>query len=87
MQWNKEILRGARLKTKLSQTALASELGVHFRIVQNWEKRNNTNPDYCKSSFRQNTRCLRYPRLCAQRRIQQGGSSIGCFYGTEQKAY
>lgn len=38
MQWNKEILRGARLKAKLSQTALANELGVHFRIVQNWEK-------------------------------------------------
>lgn len=38
MQWNKEILREARLKAKLSQTALASELGVHFRTVQNWEK-------------------------------------------------
>ena len=38
MQWNKETLREARLKTKLSQTALANELGVHFRTVQNWEK-------------------------------------------------
>ena len=38
MQWNKETLRKVRLKAKLSQTALASELGVHFRTVQNWEK-------------------------------------------------
>lgn len=38
MQWNKETLREVRLKAKLSQTALASELGVHFRTVQNWEK-------------------------------------------------
>lgn len=38
MQWNKESLREARVKAKLSQTALASELGVHFRTVQNWEK-------------------------------------------------
>lgn len=32
------MLRGARLKAKPSQTALASELGVHSRTVQNWEK-------------------------------------------------
>lgn len=38
MKWNKDTLREARLKLKLSQTALADELGVHFRTVQNWEK-------------------------------------------------
>lgn len=38
MQWNKDTLREARLKAKLSQTALVSELGVHFRTMQNWEK-------------------------------------------------
>jgi transcriptional regulator with XRE-family HTH domain len=38
MQWNKETLKEARLKTKLSQTALAEKLGIHFRTVQNWEK-------------------------------------------------
>ena len=37
MQWNKETLKEARAKAKLSQTALAGELGVHFRTVQNWE--------------------------------------------------
>lgn len=38
MQWNKDILKEARLKAKLSQSSLADELGVHFRTVQNWEK-------------------------------------------------
>lgn len=38
MQWNKDVLKEARLKTKLSQTALAEKLGIHFRTVQNWEK-------------------------------------------------
>ena len=38
MQWNKDTLKEARTKVKLSQTALAGELGVHFRTVQNWEK-------------------------------------------------
>ena len=38
MQWNKDTLKEARTKAKLSQTALADELGVHFRTVQNWEK-------------------------------------------------
>lgn len=38
MQWNKDTLKEARLKAKLSQSALADELGVHFRTVQNWEK-------------------------------------------------
>ena len=38
MQWNKDILKESRTKAKLSQNALADELGVHFRTVQNWEK-------------------------------------------------
>lgn len=38
MQWNKDTLKSARQKAKLSQTSLADELGVHFRNVQNWEK-------------------------------------------------
>lgn len=38
MQWNKDTLRETRLKSRLSQTALAEGLGVHFRTVQNWEK-------------------------------------------------
>ena len=38
MQWNKDILKESRIKAKLSQNALADELGVHFRTVQNWEK-------------------------------------------------
>ena len=38
MQWNKDILKEARMKAKLSQSSLADELGVHFRTVQNWEK-------------------------------------------------
>lgn len=38
MQWSKDLLKEARIKAKLSQTALAEELGVHFRTVQNWEK-------------------------------------------------
>lgn len=38
MKWNKDTLKEARLKAKLSQSSLAEELGVHFRTVQNWEK-------------------------------------------------
>lgn len=38
MQWNKDTLKAARQKAKLSQTSLADEFGVHFRTVQNWEK-------------------------------------------------
>lgn len=38
MQWTKDILKESRIKAKLSQNALADELGVHFRTVQNWEK-------------------------------------------------
>ena len=38
MQWNKDTLKEARLKSGLSQSALAEGLGVHFRTVQNWEK-------------------------------------------------
>ena len=38
MQWNKDTLKEARIKAKLSQSSLADELGVHFRTVQNWEK-------------------------------------------------
>ena len=38
MQWNKDTLKAARQKAKLSQQALADEIGVHFRTVQNWEK-------------------------------------------------
>ena len=38
MEWTKDILKEERTKAKLSQTALADELGVHFRTVQNWEK-------------------------------------------------
>lgn len=44
MQWNKDTLKEARLKAKLSQSALADELGVHFRTVQNWEKGTTTIP-------------------------------------------
>ena len=38
MQWNKDTLKAARQKARLSQASLADELGVHFRTVQNWEK-------------------------------------------------
>ena len=38
MQWNKDTLKEARAASKLSQQALASELGAHWRTVQNWEK-------------------------------------------------
>ena len=38
MEWTKDSLKEERTKAKLSQTALADELGVHFRTVQNWEK-------------------------------------------------
>lgn len=38
MKWNKDTLKEARTKVKLSQQALAIEIGVHFRTVQNWEK-------------------------------------------------
>ena len=38
MQWNKDILKQARVASKLSQLSLAQALGVHFRTVQNWEK-------------------------------------------------
>lgn len=38
MEWTKDNLKEERTKAKLSQTALADELGVHFRTVQNWEK-------------------------------------------------
>lgn len=38
MEWTKDALKQARSKAKLSQAALAKELGVHWRTVQNWEK-------------------------------------------------
>ena len=38
MEWTKDNLKEERTKAKLSQTALADELGVHFRTIQNWEK-------------------------------------------------
>ena len=38
MEWTKDSLKEERTKAKLSQTALADELGVHFRTAQNWEK-------------------------------------------------
>ena len=38
MQWTKDTLKESRIAAKLSQPALADELGVHFRTVQNWEK-------------------------------------------------
>ena len=38
MEWTKDSLKEERTKAKLSQTALADELGVHFRTVQNWGK-------------------------------------------------
>lgn len=38
MHWTKERLKEARRSAKLSQSAIASELGIHFRTVQNWEK-------------------------------------------------
>lgn len=38
MQWTKDKLKEARTKAKLSQPALAEEIGVHFRTVQNWER-------------------------------------------------
>lgn len=37
MEWNKNTLKEARQKAKLSQASLADELGVHFRTIQNWE--------------------------------------------------
>ncbi len=38
MQWNKDLLKEKRTNAKLSQSALAEELGVHVRTIQNWEK-------------------------------------------------
>ena len=38
MIWTKQTLKDARTKAGLSQSALAEEIGVHFRTVQNWEK-------------------------------------------------
>ena len=38
MQWNKDTLKEYRTKSKLFQIALADTIGVHFRIVRNWEK-------------------------------------------------
>ena len=38
MEWTKDSLKEERTKAKLSQTALADVLGVHFRTIQNWEK-------------------------------------------------
>lgn len=38
MEWTKDNLKAERTKAKFSQTALADELGVHYRTVQNWEK-------------------------------------------------
>ena len=38
MIWTKNTLKDARTKARLSQSALAEEIGVHFRTVQNWEK-------------------------------------------------
>lgn len=38
MIWTKHTLKDARTKARLSQSALAEEIGVHFRTVQNWEK-------------------------------------------------
>ena len=37
MEWNKDTLRKARTLAKFSQQALANELGVHWRTIQNWE--------------------------------------------------
>lgn len=37
MQWNKDTFKEARIAAKLSQSALAEQLGVHWRTVQNWE--------------------------------------------------
>lgn len=44
MQWDKNTLKQARISAKLSQPALAEALGVHFRTVQNWEKRATSIP-------------------------------------------
>ena len=38
MQWTKDTLKESRTAAKLSQTALAESLRVHFRTVQKWEK-------------------------------------------------
>ena len=38
MEWTKDILKETRTKAKLSQSALAEMLGVHWRTIQNWEK-------------------------------------------------
>jgi transcriptional regulator with XRE-family HTH domain len=38
MTWNKDSLKDARIKAKMSQTSLAEAIGIHFRTVQNWEK-------------------------------------------------
>lgn len=38
MEWNKDTLKQKRTEAKISQTALAKMLGVHWRTVQNWEK-------------------------------------------------
>ena len=38
MEWNKDTLKEKRTEAKISQTALATMLGVHWRTVQNWEK-------------------------------------------------
>lgn len=38
MEWTKDTLKEKRTEAKISQTALAKMLGVHWRTVQNWEK-------------------------------------------------
>ena len=38
MEWTKDTLKEKRTVAKISQTALAKMLGVHWRTVQNWEK-------------------------------------------------
>ena len=38
MEWTKDTLKEKRTAAKISQTALAKMLGVHWRTVQNWEK-------------------------------------------------
>lgn len=38
MEWTKDNLKEEITKAKFSQTALADDLGVHFKTVQSWEK-------------------------------------------------
>ena len=52
MQWNKDTLKAARQKARLSQASLADELGVHFSDSTKLGERDYSNPDICSTCTR-----------------------------------